>query len=123
MEESSNFERRPWGSYEVLKKGDGFVVKTITVTKGEMISLQYHNHRDEQWFIVSGSGIMTLGEERFPIGENETVSIPKKVIHRIEGISDITFVEVQKGDLLEESDIVRLDDKYNRVKLSESKKE
>jgi len=119
MDDKCNFEKKPWGSFEVLKEGNGFLIKIITVMKGEMISLQYHEHRDEQWFVVSGSGMMTLGEERFPVAENETVSIPKKTIHRIEGITDIVFVEIQKGDILDEKDIVRLDDKYNRIKITE----
>ena len=40
-------DTRPWGTWEVLDAGDTFCVKKITVTPGNILSLQSHNHRAE----------------------------------------------------------------------------
>ena len=52
---------RPWGHYEVLSEAEDFKTKTITVTPGKRLSYQKHEHRAEHWFVVRGSGVVTLG--------------------------------------------------------------
>ena len=43
------------------------------------------------------------------VGRGDTVIINKGVKHAIKAISDLTFIEVQSGDLLVEEDIERFD--------------
>ena len=57
-------DNRPWGTWEVLDAGDGFCVKRICVTPGNILSLQSHHHRSEHWIIVKGEAVVTLGEEK-----------------------------------------------------------
>ena len=38
-------DTRPWGTWEVLDVGEKHVVKKITVTPNNILSLQSHNHR------------------------------------------------------------------------------
>ena len=54
----------------------------------------------------------------FEIGVNETVFIPAGAIHRIENYFKIPvkIIEVQTGSVLRESDIVRYQDIYGRIK-------
>ncbi len=108
---------RPWGAYTSLHRGKNFQVKLITVEPGKRLSLQSHGQRDEHWTIVNGTARVTKGESSFEIGQNETVRIPRTVVHRIEnvGAEPLVFVEVQCGDYLGEDDIVRLEDDYGRA--------
>ena len=46
---------------------------------------------------------------RSVIGRGDTVTIKKGVKHAIRAISDLTFIEVQSGELLSEEDIEMLD--------------
>jgi mannose-1-phosphate guanylyltransferase/mannose-6-phosphate isomerase len=66
---------------------------------------------------VSGTAIVTRGEESFLLSENESTYIPLGVKHRLEnpGMVPLEIVEVQSGSYLGEDDIVRFDDKYGRV--------
>ena len=112
--EAHKDEVRPWGSFVSLDEGNGFKVKKIIVSPGERLSLQYHHHRDEDWIIVRGEGMMTLGERRFKVVPGDHVHIPKEEVHTIEGITETVFIEVQRGDYLGEDDIVRLEDRYGR---------
>ena len=53
---SPNAERveRPWGWFENLGNGDGYLVKRLLIRSGTRISLQRHRHRCEHWVIVAG---------------------------------------------------------------------
>ena len=112
--EAHRDEVRPWGSFASLREEEGFKVKKITVSPGEQLSLQYHHHRDEDWIIVRGEGLMTLGDREFKVVPGDHVHIPKEETHTIEGITETVFIEVQRGDYLGEDDIVRLKDRYGR---------
>lgn len=108
---------RPWGAYEVLNEGRGFLVKRIRVDPGRRLSLQSHTHRAEHWVVISGTGRVTVGTTELRVGENTHVFIPRGARHRIENTADaiaLVFVEVQTGETLLEEDIVRYDDDFGR---------
>lgn len=113
---------RPWGSFTLLDRGDKFKIKRITVNPGEGLSLQMHYHRSEHWVVVKGTALVVLEDEngnlkeRF-LKENESVFIPKAVKHRLinPGKIPLELIEVQVGEYVEEDDIVRFEDKYQRV--------
>jgi len=111
------FDERPWGSYTTTDSGFEFKTKTIVVNPGESLSKQYHNHREEHWIVVCGYGTMELNDKSFEVTKGKYIHIPKKAVHRIRNTSPqpLVFCEIQLGDYLMESDIVRLDDDYGRV--------
>lgn len=107
---------RPWGAYETIDLADRFQVKRITVKPGAILSLQKHFHRAEHWVVVSGTAIVTRGEEEIVLKEDESTYIPLGYVHRLEnpGKIDLELIEVQTGSYLGEDDIVRFDDVYGR---------
>jgi mannose-1-phosphate guanylyltransferase / mannose-6-phosphate isomerase len=107
---------RPWGHYDCIDGGERFQVKRIVVEPGARLSLQMHHHRAEHWVVVRGTALVTRGEERFIVSENESAYIPLGVAHRLEnpGKMPLEIIEVQSGSYLGEDDIVRLDDQYGR---------
>lgn len=110
-------DKRPWGKWEVIHSGEGYIVKRIEVNSGEKLSLQYHEFRSEVWTIVSGQAVAIVGEKELTLGKGETVHLPIGVKHNIENISkdNLIFIEIQMGNILKEQDIVRLNDKYGRL--------
>lgn len=92
------------------------MVKRITVVAGARLSLQFHHHREETWTIVSGHGIATVGDEEVSVSVGDVVSIKRLQLHRIHNNTDreLIFVEVQRGDILDENDIVRVKDDFGR---------
>ncbi|MCP4673662.1 MAG: mannose-1-phosphate guanylyltransferase/mannose-6-phosphate isomerase, partial [Desulfobacula sp.] len=107
---------RPWGSYETIDIEPRFQVKRITVKPGAKLSLQKHFHRAEHWTVVSGSAIITKGEEEMLLREDQSTYIPLGTLHRLEnpGKIPLELIEVQSGSYLGEDDIVRFDDVYGR---------
>ncbi len=109
-------DERPWGRWRVLDVGDGFAVKRITVEPGGVLSLQFHRYRSEHWFIVQGRARVTLGDREFEIEAGQSVDVPVGTPHRVANVGEgrLELVEVQRGERLEETDIVRLEDRYGR---------
>lgn len=107
---------RPWGKYEVLIDQPNYKVKKITVNPNSKLSLQSHSKRAEHWVVVKGTAQVVNGEEILALKEGESTFIPIGHKHRLENKNDkrLEIIEVQSGDYLEEDDIVRYDDVYNR---------
>ena len=55
-----------------------------TVLPGTRTELHRHAISEELYFILTGSGIMTLGDDCFKVGAGDTVLIPPGTPHRIE---------------------------------------
>ena len=107
---------RPWGSYTVLEKGEGYKIKRIVLNPGARLSLQRHSRRSEHWVVVSGVARVTREDEVVLVHVNESTFIPIKSKHRLEnpGEKPLQIIEVQNGDYLEEDDIERFADDYGR---------
>ena len=68
--------------------------------------------------ITQGKPLITINKKKFLKNKNETVFIPQGTIHRIENNYKIPvkIIEIQTGAILKETDIVRYQDVYGRVK-------
>ncbi|NOY87178.1 MAG: mannose-1-phosphate guanylyltransferase/mannose-6-phosphate isomerase [Deltaproteobacteria bacterium] len=109
--------QKPWGSYKVLEKGRGYLVKRITVDPGQKLSLQMHRHRSEHWVVVAGKALVTVGEETAVKEADEETFIPPLTHHRLENVGQepLDIIEVQYGKVISEDDIIRFEDIYGRV--------
>ena len=117
---------KPWGSYHTLIAGDDYVVKQLRISPEQQFSLQKHEHRIEEWTILEGVGLMTLGESQeqtstFVLGKLSRAMVPKGYVHRLKNInknSDLLVLEIWWGEgenTLSEEDIIRYEDDYDRV--------
>jgi mannose-1-phosphate guanylyltransferase/mannose-6-phosphate isomerase len=109
---------RPWGWYDSIDVGERFQVKRIGVRPGRSLSLQKHHHRAEHWIVVKGTAEVTRGNEVFLLSENQSTYISVGEIHRLAnpGMIELEIIEIQSGSYLDESDIIRFEDNYGRVK-------
>jgi mannose-6-phosphate isomerase len=107
---------KPWGYELIWARTDRYVGKVLHVKAGHVLSLQYHNFKDETMHVLSGE--LTL---RTKVGENlvarpfkagETAHIPPKLIHQIEAVVDSYVLEASTPEL---DDLVRLQDRYGRA--------
>ena len=106
---------RPWGWFETLASGNGYLVKRLCIRAGQRISLQRHRHRLEHWVVVAGSGELHCDGAQLAAEPGTTLLVPCGAVHRASaGGEDLLIVEVQRGALLSEDDIERLADDYQR---------
>lgn len=108
---------RPWGFYTVIAEGKGFQTKIIHVNVGQKLSVQSHNHRSEHWVVLSGMAKVVLEGKDHILSPGHSVDIPIKAIHSLQNPfeEDLEIIEVQKGDILSEDDIIRYEDMYGRA--------
>ena len=113
-----NVYYRPWGKYTNLFEGKEFLIKELYVKTKGILSLQKHHHRAEHWLVTQGNPKITLNKDSFVKKPNEHIFIPLEAIHRIQnpGKKPVKIMEAQVGSILKETDIVRYQDVYGRVK-------
>lgn len=108
---------RPWGYYTCLNRGEGYQTKMICVHPGQKLSIQSHNYRSEHWVVLEGTACVILDDVTHTLQAGNSIDIPVKAIHSLQNPyeTDLKIIEVQKGEILLESDIIRYQDMYNRV--------
>ena len=113
----NSITEKPWGSFEKLKSGKKFLVKKIFVKPGGVLSLQSHEYRSEHWIVAQGEAEVTIDKKVINLKENENIFIPKGAIHRMANRKDrdLVIIEMWYGDNLDENDIKRYEDIYERI--------
>ena len=108
-------DHRPWGSFRRFPHEGVSSVKVITVKPGGLLSLQYHNTRDEFWVVLDDGLEITIGDQKIAAKKGDEMWIPRKTLHRAKGIGKepARFFELWLGDS-QEDDIVRVEDVYKR---------
>jgi mannose-6-phosphate isomerase-like protein (cupin superfamily) len=112
---------KPWGYELIWALTDDYVGKLLFVRAGEALSLQYHEHKDESWYVQQGRAWLEVGS----VGQDERSARELKAgdclrfrpgtIHRVEAHEDTLIVEVSTPQL---EDVVRLEDDYGRAGTS-----
>jgi mannose-6-phosphate isomerase-like protein (cupin superfamily) len=110
---------RPWGKFRSFPHESAGSIKIITVNPREVLSLQYHKRRSEFWVVLDRGLEVTVGDKVWQPRNNEEIFIPAEIPHRMKCIGDspARIMEIWIGDS-NESDIVRLEDKYGRDSFS-----
>lgn len=106
---------RPWGKFRAYPHQNAGSLKIITVKPGGSLSLQFHRQRSEFWVVLDSGLEITVGRKAWRPKKGEEIFIPKKAPHRLRciGKSPARVMEIWLGRS-QESDIVRLEDLYNR---------
>lgn len=109
--------QRPWGFYKTTVLNDYFQSKVISVKPGQQLSLQSHNHREEQRIVAHGTGTVQIEKSVINVSCGSSLFIPMGAKHRLTNTDEnenLIITEVQIGDYLGEDDIVRYEDIYGR---------
>ncbi len=111
---------KPWGYELIFAKTDRYVGKILHVNRGESLSLQYHEVKEETLYVVNGELKLTIeydGDRReLSLKQGEVFHIPPRLIHRMEAVVDTDVAEVSTPEL---HDVVRLEDRYGRTGTSQ----
>jgi mannose-6-phosphate isomerase len=107
---------KPWGYELIFAKTERYVGKILHINRGESLSLQYHEIKEETLYVVAGELKLTIeidGDRReLPLRAGEAFHITPRMIHRMEAIEDTDVAEVSTPEL---DDVVRLEDRYGRT--------
>ena len=112
---------KPWGHEEIFAHVEGsYVGKTLHVTGGESLSLQWHREKDETIAVLSGRVEIDLGPNEdtlraVTVSPGEAVHVPPGLLHRVRALTDSVLVEASTAAPGWQEDVVRLDDRYGRT--------
>ena len=107
---------KPWGHELIWARTDRYVGKILHIEPGHVLSLQYHNKKDESIYILAGEIILrfqqgeTLIERHMRQGD--AFRIVPKTVHQFEAVVASDVLEASTPEL---DDVVRLKDRYGRV--------
>jgi mannose-6-phosphate isomerase len=108
---------KPWG-YEIRWAiTDRYLGKILHVNRGEALSLQYHERKDECLLVSNGSIDIELGGadghlEKVRMRSGDTVHLTPGTRHRITAVEDADIFEVSTPEI---EDVIRLEDRYGRA--------
>ena len=107
---------KPWGHEFRWAITDRYLGKVLHINRGEALSLQYHNRKDESILLLSGLMDLDLEDElgqvqrqRLEPGASRRILPGRR--HRMTAVEDCDVFEVSTPDL---DDVVRLEDRYGR---------
>ena len=113
---------KPWGSELIFALTDEYAGKILFVKAGESLSLQFHNVKDEAWYVLEGRALLEIGRagdsilDEVHIVAGEAYHFPPGTVHRVRAVEDTRILEVSTPQL---DDVVRLEDNYGREGTSE----
>ena len=107
---------KPWGHEMIWAVTDRYVGKVLHIKKGERLSLQYHNKKDETVMVWAGKmrfEHFVAGQEpqHTDMGPGEAFHVTPGLRHRMIALEDTDVFEVSTTEL---DDVVRLEDAYGR---------
>ncbi len=107
---------KPWGYELIWARTDRYVGKILHIEPGHLLSLQYHEQKDETIFVLRGEIIFRVqidGElqERRMV-EGDRYHVTPGTVHQMEAIVSSDLLEASTPEL---DDVVRLEDRYGRA--------
>lgn len=109
---------KPWGHEIIWAETDKYVGKVLFIKRGERLSLQYHEIKEETIYVVNGKLTIVHGDKDSLLKTSilqpgEKFHVTPGTIHRfIATDDDVMLVEVSTPEL---DDVVRIQDDYKRI--------
>jgi mannose-6-phosphate isomerase-like protein (cupin superfamily) len=108
---------KPWGYELRFVLTERYCGKILFVQAGESLSLQYHERKDEAWYVLEGRALLLLGDLGGPLAEltiepGQAFRFSPRTVHRVTALADTRILEVSTPEV---EDVVRLEDRYGRA--------
>jgi mannose-6-phosphate isomerase-like protein (cupin superfamily) len=123
MEQLPKRVDKPWGFEVWWAWTERYVGKLLHVRRGESLSLQYHEVKDETIYLHAGRLLLEVRPfaqdgplERIEMSPGQAFHITPGTVHRMTGLEDCDILEVSTPEL---HDVVRLEDRYGRAGTSQ----
>jgi len=107
-----NRVEKPWGYELRWAVTDRYLGKILHVNRGQALSLQYHERKDECILVTSGLLDLELDGAVHRLRPGQTAHITPGTRHRMVAVEDCDIFEVSTPEI---EDVVRLEDRYGRA--------
>ncbi len=91
------FAEKSWGSYRVLDVEEMGMTVKITLNSGHCMNYHSHEHRDEVWTVISGTGTAIVDDAHIQLKPGTVVRLPIGCRHTVIAETELQLIEVQLG--------------------------
>ena len=107
---------KPWGYELIWARTDRYVGKILHIEPGHLLSLQYHEVKDETIYVLRGEIIFRVRVDDvlqdIPMKPGDSYHVTPGTVHQMEAVTPADLLEASTPEL---DDVVRLQDRYGRV--------
>jgi len=112
---------KPWGYELIWAHTDRYVGKVLHIAKGQRLSRQYHQKKEETFLVQSREMDLEICEgvelKTLRMKPQDSYHCLPKTVHRMIAVTDVDVVDVSTPEL---DDVVRLEDAYGREGTSKA---
>ena len=107
LDPMARFEEKAWGSFTILDIQPESLTIKIILRPGNELKYHSHEHRDEVWTVLSGTGYTIVDDVRRELKAGDVITLPVGSRHTIHATTELQVIEVQTGAILDADDKIR----------------
>ena len=107
LDPMARFEEKAWGSFTILDIQPESLTIKIILRPGNELKYHSHEHRDEVWTVLSGTGYTIVDDVRREVKAGDVITLPVGSRHTIHATTELQVIEVQTGAILDANDKIR----------------
>ena len=97
MNQQVMFAEKSWGDFRVLDVEDGSLTVKISLNPGYRMKYHSHDHRDEVWTIISGTGRTIVDGMEEQVKPGDVITMEAGCKHTVIAETAMQIIEVQLG--------------------------
>lgn len=98
IETDAMFAEKSWGTYTVMDVQPGSMTVKISMKPDQQMSYHSHNHREEVWTVVSGTGKAVIDGVEKEIHTGDVITLEAGCKHTVKAVTALDMVEIQLGE-------------------------
>lgn len=98
IEQQVMYAEKSWGSFTVLDVQEDSLTIKIVLLPGHGLYYHSHDHRDEVWTVMSGTGRAVIDGVERKVCAGDVISMPAGCRHTVSAETELKIIEVQMGE-------------------------
>ena len=98
------FAEKSWGSFTVLDVQPTSMTIRILMREGHQLTYHTHEHRDEVWTVISGTGYTIVDGMKQSVRPGDVITMSAGCKHTIHAETEMQVIEVQLGSEIDAAD-------------------
>ncbi len=101
------FAEKSWGSFKVIDVETGSMTIKVTLNAGHSMNYHSHNHRDEVWVVISGTGQTIIDGKEQSVRAGDVITMKAGCKHTVIAETELKLIEVQIGEGISVQDKIK----------------
>ncbi|SCY37519.1 sugar phosphate nucleotidyltransferase [Butyrivibrio sp. INlla14] len=107
FEQQIMFAEKSWGNFKVIDVEPGSMTIKVTLNAGHSMNYHSHNHRDEVWVVISGTGRTVVEGIEEKVAPGDVIKMQAGCKHTVFADTELKLIEVQIGESISVEDKVK----------------